>query len=144
MQTESEFSAHRLAMLEQTVREQNEHLNALVARLSFMANREQELRVLLQVAHGELLRRDTDFPALQSSWGPGTAVDLAHRDRIIRDLQAALDEQTALANSLSAEITQHQQRIRELETRLNRIHRRLPVRLYRAARGVLRSGTLYP
>jgi hypothetical protein len=50
-----------LAVLEQTVREQAEHIAALTARLEAVARREIELRNRLIEAHDQLLRRDDDI-----------------------------------------------------------------------------------
>jgi hypothetical protein len=76
-----------VATLARTVRDQDEHIAALTARLDAAGRREIELRSRLIAAHDQLLRRDDEFRFLRRQEPVSHPVTLYHR---VRHLYAQL------------------------------------------------------
>jgi hypothetical protein len=89
------------AALEQTVEEQKEHLDALTDRLTYMTDREADLRRLLLDSHDQLLKRDQ---MLLSRFPPA----------VVEQLQALVEERTAWAQRAVAELETSRAVAREL------------------------------
>ena len=104
---QSTTSSPDVASLEQTIADQTEHIDALAARLTFMSDRERELRTMLLDAHEELLRRDESIVPLRE--------EADARGRVIEELDRAVQERTAWAERMVAEAEARGKVIEELE-----------------------------
>lgn len=96
---------HDTASLEQTIAEQQDHIEALSVRCDYLSDRENELRSLLHDAHEQLLERD----AVLAQRNPISAASDA---QTIAELHRVIDERTRWAERV----------IGEAEKRLEIIH----------------------
>jgi hypothetical protein len=104
---QSAISSPDVEALEQTIADQTEHIDALAARLTFMSDRERELRTMLLDAHEELFRRDESIAPLRQ--------EEEARGRVIEELERAVRDRTEWAERMVAEAEARAKVIEELE-----------------------------
>lgn len=122
------------AALEQTVEEQKEHLDALGDRLTYMTDREADLRRLLLDAHEQLLQRDQMLqnrvpPAIlqqlqalvdeRTAWAQRAVDDLEQSRGVVRDLQATVEARTTWAQDAVSEVERARAALEELREALD-------------------------
>jgi hypothetical protein len=100
-------SSPDVAALEQTIADQTDHIDALANRLTYMSDREGELRAMLLDAHEQLLHRDESIAPLRQ--------EAEVRGRVIEELERAVRERTEWAERMVAEAEARGEVIEELE-----------------------------
>jgi SAM-dependent methyltransferase len=96
-----------VVLLEETVAEQQQHLDALNDRLTYMSDHESELRRLLIDAHRQILERDTMLQALSAQVAAPHAAPVtapSTQAQSVLHLQHLVDERTAWAQRAVAEL----------------------------------------
>ena len=104
---QQELQAQQEPALQQIIADQTEHIDMLADRLTFMADRESELRTMLLDAHEQLLRRDETFAPLRE--------ELEARGRVVEELDRAVRERTAWAERMVAEAEARGKVVEELD-----------------------------
>jgi SAM-dependent methyltransferase len=122
------------AALEQTVEEQQEHLDALADRLTYMTDREADMRRLLLDSHDQLLQRDqmllSSFPpavvqqlqalvAERTAWAQRAVEELDASRAVVRELQQAVEARTTWAQDAVAEVDRGRAVIDDLRAALD-------------------------
>jgi uncharacterized coiled-coil DUF342 family protein len=124
--TDSDGETSEVESLRRTVAEQIELLDALRNRIDFMSNSEDDLRVLLDDAHEQLLDRDVEIQRLhaaldeRTAWAERMVAEAEARGKVITEFQTALEERTAWAERMVAEAEARGAVIDELQAALSR------------------------
>lgn len=101
--------------LEETIAEQQQHLDALNERVQFMSDHEAELRRMLVDAHTQLLERDQMLQAQaveplqrlveeRTEWAQRAVAELEECRKVALERQALVEERTAWAQAAVAEL----------------------------------------
>jgi len=98
-----------VAVLELTIAEQRQHLDALTDRLSFMSDRESDLRTLVHDAHEQLLQRDAGLQPLRDEIERYAQLyhrETAARDAAIEAIEADSAARLAIIHRVTASVEQ--------------------------------------